>query len=180
MSRLGYRRRKLIIHPTFQIRSAIGVMFFIVVYSAILGFLIFYPMKVELDRVSDSRMRLYLADQMLTLHSRLWPGVLAVALLVGGQVIVVSHRIAGPLYRIRVALESMLAGDYSMRVKLRENDRFQELEPLVNALAAKLEARNSRIDRLVAAACQDHASLHEIRTLAAELASAPRSTQSGS
>ena len=178
MSRTGYRRRKVIIHPSFQLGTALGVVFFLVLYSAILGFLIFYPMKAELERLSDSRLKLYLADQMLLLHSRLWPGVVAVALLVGGQIILVSHRIAGPLYRIRAALERLLSGNYSVRVKLRDRDRFREFEPIVNALAEKLEAERAKVERLVAAASRDDASIQEIRSLAVELVPGGRSKQS--
>lgn len=180
MSRTRYRRRKLIIHPSFQVGTALGVIFFLVFYSAILGLLIFYPMKAEMDRVSDSRMRLYLADQILLLHSRLWPGVLAVALLVGGQIIVFSHRIAGPLYRVRMALEQILAGNYSVRVKLRDRDRFKEFEPVVNALAEKLAAEQTKVDRLVALASKDQAVPQEIRALANELASESRAGKSAS
>lgn len=175
MSPPQYRRRKIVIHPSFQLRSAIAVFFFLVVYSGVLGFLIFYPIKLELDRVTDPQSQMMISAQILTLHRRVWPGVLAVSVLVGAQILFISHRIAGPLYRVRVSLEQLVAGNPTVRVKLRKHDNFAEFEPLVNTIAEQLETQKSKLERLATLASSQQANLQEIRSLASELLSVYRS-----
>lgn len=43
-----------------------------------------------------------------------------------------SHRIAGPAYRIEKTLETFMAGDHTVRAKLRQHDHLQELAASVN------------------------------------------------
>ena len=48
---------------------------------------------------------------------------------------IISHRIAGPIYKLKKQL-SVISED-SNNFKLRQSDFFQELEPLVKALKEK-------------------------------------------
>jgi len=43
-----FRRRRIIVKPTFQLKAALAVVAFLALYSFILGFLIFYPLQQEL------------------------------------------------------------------------------------------------------------------------------------
>jgi methyl-accepting chemotaxis protein len=174
MGKPPHRRRKLIIDPNFQVRASVAIFLFVLVYSGLLALLIFYPLKVELDKITDDYARAVIADQILVLHARVWPAVLAVALLAGGQIIFFSHRIAGPIYRVRMTLGSLLKGDYGVRIKLRDRDHFKELEPMVNQLAELLEAQSAKIEQLTSLVSSDGANLSEIRTKVGELASHTR------
>jgi methyl-accepting chemotaxis protein len=174
MGKPPQRRRKLIVDPSFQVRASVAIFLFVLVYSGLLALLIFYPLQVEFDKITDETARTIIADQILVLHARVWPAVLAVALLAGGQIIFFSHRIAGPIYRVRMSLDSLLRGDYGVRVKLRDNDNFKELEPMVNSLAELLEAQHAKIEQLTSLVSSDRANLSEIRSKVGELASHSR------
>ena len=174
MGKPPQRRRKLIVDPAFQVRASVAVFLFVLVYSGLLALLIFYPLQVEFDKITDENARAVIADQILVLHARVWPAVLAVALLAGGQIIFFSHRIAGPIYRIRMSLDRLLRGDYGVRVKLRDHDNFKELEPMVNGLAELLEAQHAKIEQLTSLVSSDRANLSEIRSKVGELASHSR------
>lgn len=50
---------------------------------------------------------------------------------------VISHRIAGPIYKLKTQLSHI--SKESADIKLRETDFFQELEPLVNELKDKIK-----------------------------------------
>jgi hypothetical protein len=52
------------------------------------------------------------------------------------MVIILSHRIAGPLHKFKQLLESPDAVD---KIKLRENDFFHEIVPLINKLKEKIK-----------------------------------------
>ena len=52
-----------------------------------------------------------------------------------------THRVAGPLVRIRAGLARMINGDYDVHLSLRKSDALQELAEDVNRLAETLRAR---------------------------------------
>ncbi len=52
-----------------------------------------------------------------------------------------THRVAGPLVRIRAALAKLAAGDYNVRIQLRKGDELVEFADMMNTLAASLRAR---------------------------------------
>jgi len=45
-----------------------------------------------------------------------------------------SHRVAGPVYNMKKTLDSYLAGNTSVRVKLRQKDYFFELAEKINSV----------------------------------------------
>ena len=75
MGKSQHRRRKWIIDPTFQVRASVAIFLFVLVYSGLLALLIFYPLKVEFDKITDETARTVIADQILVLHARVWPAV---------------------------------------------------------------------------------------------------------
>lgn len=87
-----FRRRNLLIHPTYQLTSALTVILSIIVYSMLLGFLIFLPLEWEFSAAVDFREQLDLAQQVLRLHARVWPSILIIALLVGVHAVLGAHR----------------------------------------------------------------------------------------
>jgi methyl-accepting chemotaxis protein len=50
-----------------------------------------------------------------------------------------SHRIAGPVYRIKADIEKVLAGDKDVRIVLRKNDKLHDLSDSVNLLLEELQ-----------------------------------------
>ena len=48
--------------------------------------------------------------------------------------IVISHRIAGPVYRLEKEMKEIAGGDYSRRIKLRSNDELQEIADGINSI----------------------------------------------
>lgn len=51
----------------------------------------------------------------------------------------ISHKIAGPVYRVEKELEEIIKGDYSRRIKLRANDELKELAEGINQLLDHFE-----------------------------------------
>ena len=54
-----------------------------------------------------------------------------------------THRVAGPLVRIKWALEQMAQGRFDLHLTLRKGDSLVELADTVNALAASLRSRST-------------------------------------
>ena len=55
--------------------------------------------------------------------------------------IMASHRIAGPVFRMKRYLDSVADGNYSERLTLRKKDELKDLADAINRLVDKLGKR---------------------------------------
>jgi methyl-accepting chemotaxis protein len=86
------------------------------------------------------------ARQFMELHYRLWPPLfLTLALLVLHNIIV-THRIAGPLWRIRRELAAIGNGDLSRSIRIRPTDYMSKEADAVNSMVSSLRAKVERVD----------------------------------
>jgi len=164
MSRPRFRRRFLwdTVQPRFLGLSLCYVMVVIAAVSAAL----FVPLMLELNHLPLSSAEAQrVADQFELLHSRFWPVVAVVSLLLIVHGVFFSHRIAGPLYRFRRIFQSVASGDLTVRTSIRKSDYLhveaQCLGEMVNALREKIgriEAHHAemtpQLERLKAAAAR--------------------------
>jgi HAMP domain-containing protein len=90
-----------------------------------------------------------------TLLKLIWPVLLicvAVALVFTFFYgVVISHRMAGPIYRIRKVLDKMAQGDLSTQVHLRKKDDFNALAEGINNLIKSWRRQIEELTRL----CRD-------------------------
>lgn len=52
-----------------------------------------------------------------------------------------SHKMAGPVYRMRVSLDRMLAGDYDFKIRVRKNDFFRNIVEKIELLRMKQKGK---------------------------------------
>ena len=83
------------------------------------------------------------AEKLLTLHSRVWPAIIAVVCVLGIHSVRIFHRLIGPLYRFRWAFGKISEGDLNFRVQIRKSDYLhreeEALNKMIEALAEKCE-----------------------------------------
>ncbi|MCG8569213.1 MAG: hypothetical protein MJB14_03660 [Spirochaetes bacterium] len=53
-----------------------------------------------------------------------------------------SHRIAGPIYRIRISLDRMLAGDFDFKIQVRKKDFFIPIVEKLEQLRLNIKNKN--------------------------------------
>lgn len=73
--------------------------------------------------------------QVILLLAALQVIFLAITFLIS---IFLSHRIAGPLYKLRKSLEEITKGNFDARITFRKNDHFTELQDTFNEMAEQL------------------------------------------
>jgi methyl-accepting chemotaxis protein len=162
MSRPRFRRHFLwdTVQPRFL---GLSFCYVVVVIAAVAGAL-FVPLMLELNHLPISSVEAQrVADQFELLHSRFWPVVAVVCVLLLVHGVFFSHRIAGPLYRFRRIFQSVASGDLTVRTSIRKADYLhveaQCLGEMVDALREKIgriEAHHAdiapQLERLKAAA----------------------------
>lgn len=141
-------RKRIIVKSEYQTKLALTFFISIIVYSLILGAIIFYPLYSELNKAVTLQEQTRISSIILFLHQRIWFGFLAVAALASLQALFASHRVVGPMYRFEKAVEELKKGNYSVRIRIRKRDEFREMEGLLNTLAETLELNRNRAMQL--------------------------------
>lgn len=113
---------------------------YVFLFLAIVGAALFIPLFVELEKGgrSSGQVQQTVAGIILYLHAHFWPAAVFSFFLICLLSIRSSHRIAGPLYQITLALESLKNGNLPKTVRVRKGDR----------LAAEVDVANRMLDRL--------------------------------
>ena len=61
-----------------------------------------------------------------------------------------THRLAGPIYRISISLDRMIAGDFGFHIKLRRTDAFQHIASKLNTLMQVIDRKQAGSSKTVA------------------------------
>jgi len=73
----------------------------------------------------------------IVIYPLLWTS-LAMIFLISVYSLFFSHKMAGPIYRLRVSLDRMIAGDYDFRIKARKSDFFLNIVEKLELLRIKI------------------------------------------
>lgn len=137
------RRKTRLVDRQFQLGLAwrMLIVFLLFFFAGIV--LVFAPSMLGLLTGKSLEALEPAAAEFLVLHRRVWPAVLFVLVGIFLYTILVSQRIAGPVYRINAVLRKMLEGTIPEDVTFRKGDYFQETAELLDRLAKKLSAEDS-------------------------------------
>lgn len=132
------KRKNYFIEKRFQLKYSILTMLLLLAYSFMFVIIIFAPYMLTLYFDYPLVEKAEAARAILLLHAKVWPGIGAVILLFGIVSIYVSHKVAGPLYRLKKTLAEVTAGNLNVTVKLRKWDDLKDLAEHVNILIEEL------------------------------------------
>ena len=175
MNSIIWRRRKFIINKTLQLRLLLGSLFYVFLALAVVGSVLFIPLFAELDQPGATSLKLQQSAKIiLYLHENYWPAVLLSLVLICFLSIRTSHRIAGPLHRITLVIESLRRGKLLKPVHGRKGDHLHAEIEITNHMIEELRIHVAEIQKAEAdlnnaiAACSKvigHASGEELTNL---------------
>ncbi len=146
MKLLNFPRRQYIV-DNLQYRLLLTSLLYVLAVVFIFAGALFMPLMITLnDGAAASPAVNEAARHFLALHNRVWPPVLALIALLVLHNIVFSHRIAGPLYRIRSELKKIGDGNLFVHVKLRKNDYLDKEAASVNEMVDSLRTKVRSIE----------------------------------
>ena len=136
---MNYRKRRIYyIEKDFQTKHLILTTILLLAYTFILVIVIFSPSVIKLYSDNPLYEKAEAARTLLLLHGTVWPGIGSAILLFAVLSIYISHKIAGPLYRLKKALSLITEGNLDAKVKLRKGDDLQDLAEQLNVLVEEL------------------------------------------
>lgn len=128
-------RRNVLIQPRFQLALTAKAILFLVLYSTALVLLILFPSGLTPEA----------KRQVLSLPSYTWALILALGVVGAVHVILLSHRVAGPSFRLVRAIRQMATGEYQQPLTLRKHDALKEVAESLAFLGQTLHHRRQAL-----------------------------------
>lgn len=141
---LGSIKRKVIlIDPKFQLSiiNYVTLLFFavlVIFYSVNMYFLYTLKQKgIAAGLPANSEYFFFLEDSTRLMNVFFFSSAFMVLILIYYFGLRLSHRIAGPIYKIGITIDEILSKDEAKEIRLRKNDYFKELAAKLNVLIEK-------------------------------------------
>lgn len=141
------KRKRFLIRKKFQLKYS-GLILSVIFLSALVsGYTIYYNVWYHLGgKLAAVYPQGRLIEIFRFVNVRLALNMFFVSLLCAGVGIMVSHRIAGPVYRMIKFLDSLSEGNYERRIKLRKRDELKDLAEAINRLVERLDKEKKKKD----------------------------------
>jgi methyl-accepting chemotaxis protein len=140
----SYARRRYFINRKFQLEFSLRFLLIIAAASVAVMLLFFYNSRGTLTAgYTGSEVKL-LQTGTYFLPSLIISTIVIVifSCLTGALImILLSHRLAGPLFRFQAVLDELSAGNLTRRFNLRDRDQFKDLGDRINELAAVMDGK---------------------------------------
>ena len=135
------RRRQVYVKKDFQFRFILKFCLILLVGVGIsTGLLFFFSQDTLTSSFSHSRLIIRSTAEAM-LPAIITTNLISLALIIVTTIIVtlyISHKIAGPIFRLEQELERIGQGDLTTTVALRDNDQMEAFAQRVNAMAAEV------------------------------------------
>jgi hypothetical protein len=140
-------RKKLLIHPKFQL-TLIGVNWFVI--TMVFAMLRFQSGRIfsdltpltSLSKISDDYSNYFLNYQADRFNTTLLMFYFTAMVASGAITLIVSYRFAGPLLRLKGYFNGISSGKPPGELSFRAGDFFSDIPPVVNAAVKKLQNPN--------------------------------------
>lgn len=144
-SHKAFRRKKYFVAKKFQLRYIALILAFMLMGAIVTGYTIYYNSWVLLgEKLANVYPQGRLMAIFRSVNIRVAVSLVAVSILCVIISVFASHKIAGPVYRLITFLDSVTAGNYSQRVRLRKGDELKDLAAAVNRLVEKLDKEKKK------------------------------------
>ncbi len=141
------RRKRYFIDPEFQKRYISMMILTLIVFANIMILLV---LSVYIDEVTIAKLQAALS---VDAPYKLLLPILVIAeliglFIVGAMSLIMSHRMAGPIYRLKMDLKEIEKGDLSRIIKFREKDEFQDVAVCVNGMLESVRVKFNALSTL--------------------------------
>ena len=141
-----FRRRRYLVEKGFQLRFASMILLFMFAVALFCSLTIYYNTWMLLgEKLANVYPQGRLVGILKQANFVLFMRLLLITPLVCILAIVLSHRIAGPIFHIKKTLDEVTKGDYSKRLYLRNTDELKDVAESINNLMELLEKKKNKV-----------------------------------
>lgn len=134
-----FQRRTIFIKKNLQLRYMLLMITCVLCGLAIMALELFATLNELFDTYPVLMQPIY--DEFVPLVANFFYKIAIYVILVVIVSAIVSHKMAGPIYRFEQTCKDIAKGDFSQRVRLRKGDQLQELQEDFNTMMDVVEAR---------------------------------------
>ena len=144
------RRPYRIVMGSHQYRFLAIILVYNLIIVGFLAIVLFVPDIISLHNQDLSiEVRAMAAEKILTLHSRVWPTIIAMICLMGLHSFRVFNRFIGPLYRFTIVFRQIRDGYLDFRVNLRKRDYLHKEAAILNEMIETINKKLANIQETV-------------------------------
>jgi len=144
------KRRVYLIKTRFQLKYTGLILLFMFIVAWVVGSTVYYTGWLLMgEKLANVYPQGRLVAIMRMINMTLILRIILVAPLVALVSIFLSHRVAGPIYRIEKFLKSVAKGDLSIKLHLRKGDELQDLADAINEMTDDLKNRVHKLKALM-------------------------------
>lgn len=140
-----FKRRTIFIKKKLQLRYMLLIIFSVLTGLAIMAFELTFTLDEIFDKYPVLIQPLY--DNFLPIALGFMYKILIYILFVVLLSAILSHKMAGPVYRFEQTCKEIAKGDFSKRVHLRQGDQLTELQGDFNAMMDRVEEELKKTNR---------------------------------
>ncbi len=128
------RKRKIrnyVVNKNMQLRVTLQFVIPAICFSALSGLSVFFTLWPSIAKYTPEAGEIEQYFRVTTMYM-LALSSLGVLCLITAFGIIITHRVAGPVYRMQNQLERLLQGENIVSIELRKGDEFKELAETIN------------------------------------------------
>lgn len=149
----GYKRKQYLVAKKFQLKYVGIILVLMFLTAALCSYVVYYTSMILMgEKLANVYPQGRLISIVKIVNLRILLSVILVTPLVTLIGIFLSHRIAGPIYRMERFMDSLTAGDLTSRIYLRRGDELMTVASSINRLADSFESTirdlKSRLNKL--------------------------------
>ena len=141
---LKFTRRQYLIDKKFQIKFIVKFCLIIIISSLLIaGFMLFFSKGSTSVSVENTQIVVKKTSDLIM--PLIVQTIVIVSAFAGTAVmfltLFMSHKIAGPLYRLKIALELLTHGDFANDIQVRGDDQLQDFAKSMDTLRVSLQQK---------------------------------------
>ncbi|MDD5428130.1 MAG: methyl-accepting chemotaxis protein [Candidatus Omnitrophica bacterium] len=153
-ARPRFKRKQYIVARKFQLKYTGVILLLMFITAGFCAYIVYYTTMVLFgEKLANVYPQGHLVAMVKLVNFRILAAMLVVSPLIGFLAIYLSHKIAGPIFRIERVLADMAKGDLSIRITLRRGDEMVSLADSVNrltdAMASSIKSEKARVDSAI-------------------------------
>jgi methyl-accepting chemotaxis protein len=140
MDKPKFKRKHYFIAPKFQLKYVGIILLLMFLTASLCSYVVYYT---TLTSIGEKLANVYPQGRLVALinsvNFRILISMLLISPLVAVIGIFLSHKIAGPIYRMEKYLQAVSLGDFSSKLILRQGDELITLAESINSLVGSLK-----------------------------------------
>ncbi|MEZ7893174.1 MAG: HAMP domain-containing protein [Candidatus Wallbacteria bacterium] len=132
-----FKRRIFLIKRGLQFRYMGVILTAMFLVSLIVGWTVYFSIWGDISdptKKSEELVEVFHQGNEMLIYR-----MAVVMLMISGLSVFVSHKIAGPVYRLEESAKTIASGDFSKRIRLRSGDELQDLADAFNTMTESLD-----------------------------------------